>query len=474
MRSLLATSLTRTAALLAPFVICGVLGHTPLPAHAQAGGAAIPQTLRVDPGQAVFSITPAGQWSFGVRGRGLLVESGSIAVYTTDEDGKLVECLGTTSGVKSLLPPGGVALVQEGAPSGTRYPSTRADDDDDGLVDEDPLDRVDNDRDGRIDEDFAAIGDAMAVVKFGPASTGGKVSVRQEVYAWSLSHIDRMVASTIVVRNISAASLKGVRVGVKVVPGEAIAGNRMLARSKQSQVSEFSSVSILLRGYEESLAILLFAPSSEETAQWDVRDDGETILAVSPVLSDIPSGETATLHLAVLAAPADETRTTRAVQSARRTVLGDGVARMIPPPVAVTPLTGADTAPGEDSPAADGAPAVDAFWLKPGKLDDVLLAGSPNPFRDAITIEYEIPTSTVDEDGVEHIFTGAAVPASVKVYNVTGRLIATLVEAAHAPGRYRTGWTAQNDLGGSVASGVYYVKLAIGKRSVTKRLVQIK
>jgi flagellar hook assembly protein FlgD len=80
----------------------------------------------------------------------------------------------------------------------------------------------------------------------------------------------------------------------------------------------------------------------------------------------------------------------------------------------------------------------------------------------------------LDEDGVEHILSGAAVATSVKVYNVTGRLIATLVESTHGPGRYRTGWTAQTDDGGSVASGVYYVKLTIGKRSVTKRLVQLK
>ena len=90
MRSLLATSLSRTAALLAPFVVCGVLGDTPLPAYAQAEGAPNPQTLRVNPGEAVFTITPAGRWSFGLRGRGLLVESGSIAVYTTDDDGKLI------------------------------------------------------------------------------------------------------------------------------------------------------------------------------------------------------------------------------------------------------------------------------------------------------------------------------------------------------------------------------------------------
>jgi hypothetical protein len=127
-----------------------------------------------------------------------------------------------------------------------------------------------------------------------------------------------------------------------------------------------------------------------------------------------------------------------------------------------------------DQPAHAETPATDVFWLTPGKLEDILLSGSPNPFRDAISIEYEIPTRTLDEEGVEHTLSGGAVSTSVKVYNVTGRLIATLVESQHGPGRYRTGWTAQTDEGSAVASGVYYVKLTIGKRSVTKRLVQLK
>ena len=50
------------------------------------------------------------------------------------------------------------ATVQ-GAPQGARFPWPGADDDGDGMEDEDPLDGLDNDLDGLIDEDFAAISD---------------------------------------------------------------------------------------------------------------------------------------------------------------------------------------------------------------------------------------------------------------------------------------------------------------------------
>jgi FlgD Ig-like domain len=52
----------------------------------------------------------------------------------------------------------------EGISGGRRGELTRADDDRDGQIDEDPLDGLDNDGDGSVDEDFAAISDAMFVV----------------------------------------------------------------------------------------------------------------------------------------------------------------------------------------------------------------------------------------------------------------------------------------------------------------------
>jgi len=75
----------------------------------------------------------------------------------------------------------------EGCPGGVRGPMSGADDDSDGLVDEDPLDGVDNDEDGNVDEDFAAIGDEMLV----SCSVNGrlKAALSEESYAWSYGHM---------------------------------------------------------------------------------------------------------------------------------------------------------------------------------------------------------------------------------------------------------------------------------------------
>lgn len=73
-----------------------------------------------------------------------------------------------------------MAFVAEGADHGLRGFSPGADDDRDGMVDEDRLDGRDNDGDGRVDEDFAAIGDRMAVWHREDA-TG---TVHAELYHW--------------------------------------------------------------------------------------------------------------------------------------------------------------------------------------------------------------------------------------------------------------------------------------------------
>ncbi len=76
--------------------------------------------------------------------------------------------------------------LSEGGRGGARLPSAEADDDGDGLIDEDVFDGRDNDGDGLEDEDFAAIGEKMRVAR---ALDGeGKARVLHNTYTWSYEH----------------------------------------------------------------------------------------------------------------------------------------------------------------------------------------------------------------------------------------------------------------------------------------------
>ncbi|MEE9269435.1 MAG: FlgD immunoglobulin-like domain containing protein [Candidatus Krumholzibacteria bacterium] len=113
------------------------------------------------------------------------------------------------------------------------------------------------------------------------------------------------------------------------------------------------------------------------------------------------------------------------------------------------------------------------FWKSDGKLSRELLNGSPNPFRGVTTIFYEVPSVVETADG-RRIESAGAFETNVKVYNVTGRLVAVLVDRQEFPGVHSVNWNAVDDSGNPVASGVYYIKLQIEQRYITRRLTLLK
>ncbi|MDH4338734.1 MAG: T9SS type A sorting domain-containing protein [Candidatus Krumholzibacteria bacterium] len=98
-----------------------------------------------------------------------------------------------------------------GALGGKRIPSMMADDDGDGLIDEDRLDGFDNDGDGLIDEDYAGISDQMLSRVFRddtpeatqvyPQHNPMHLSVREESYQFSNPDYDDFVGFTFWITN---------------------------------------------------------------------------------------------------------------------------------------------------------------------------------------------------------------------------------------------------------------------------------
>lgn len=88
---------------------------------------------------------------------------------------------------REVIYAGGRDRLQEGCPGGMRIPPERADDDGDGLLNEDFLDGKDNDGDGLVDEDFAAVGDRMTVVETASRHTGFRLLNR--IFSWTYNHV---------------------------------------------------------------------------------------------------------------------------------------------------------------------------------------------------------------------------------------------------------------------------------------------
>jgi len=84
----------------------------------------------------------------------------------------------------------------------------------------------------------------------------------------------------------------------------------------------------------------------------------------------------------------------------------------------------------------------------------------PNPFNPSTRIEFSIPQ---------------AARVRLDVYDVHGRLVATLVDRQSAPGMQSVVWNGRDRNGAGVASGVYFYRLTLpGQRSLTRKLVLLK
>jgi hypothetical protein len=83
----------------------------------------------------------------------------------------------------------------------------------------------------------------------------------------------------------------------------------------------------------------------------------------------------------------------------------------------------------------------------------------PNPFNPSTTIRY-----TVKEDG----------PVRLEVFDVTGRMVKTLMSAFQSRGTHTILWDGTTDTGIKVASGMYYYDLVSGGATQYKKAVVVK
>jgi hypothetical protein len=88
-----------------------------------------------------------------------------------------------------------------------------------------------------------------------------------------------------------------------------------------------------------------------------------------------------------------------------------------------------------------------------------LLQNQPNPFNWSTVIEYSLSVSS---------------SVTLNIYDLTGRLVKTLVEGPREPGHYSIGWNGKDDAGRQVASGVYFYRLKAGDFVDTKRLILLR
>jgi hypothetical protein len=104
--------------------------------------------------------------------------------------------------------------------------------------------------------------------------------------------------------------------------------------------------------------------------------------------------------------------------------------------------------------------------LKPEiPIDYALFQNYPNPFNPITKIKFEIPAGQRYTIG----FQNKAIVVQLKVFDITGREITTLVNEQLTPGTYEATFDGSN-----FSSGIYFYRLKTEDFAETKRMVLLK
>jgi len=83
----------------------------------------------------------------------------------------------------------------------------------------------------------------------------------------------------------------------------------------------------------------------------------------------------------------------------------------------------------------------------------------PNPFNSTTMVKYGLAAES---------------PVSITVYDILGRIVRSIDEGTRQPGYYQVIWDGKNANGSSVASGIYFYKIAAGEMTQIKRMLYLK
>ena len=99
---------------------------------------------------------------------------------------------------------------------------------------------------------------------------------------------------------------------------------------------------------------------------------------------------------------------------------------------------------------------------KPEKI--ALFQNYPNPFNPTTTIKFKVQSSRFK----------VPVHTTLKIYNLLGQEVRTLVDEPKSAGDYEVVWDGKDDEGKEVASGIYFCKLTAGSYQKTNKMILLR
>ena len=93
------------------------------------------------------------------------------------------------------------------------------------------------------------------------------------------------------------------------------------------------------------------------------------------------------------------------------------------------------------------------------QISELSTTNYPNPFNPETIISYQLPA-----DGV----------VSLKIYNIKGQKVRTLIDAPQKKGLQQVLWNGMNDKGEPCSSGFYFYRIKHANESITRKILMLK
>ncbi len=100
-----------------------------------------------------------------------------------------------------------------------------------------------------------------------------------------------------------------------------------------------------------------------------------------------------------------------------------------------------------------------------------LFQNYPNPFNATTLIPFTVAPRPVDGS---QLTVHSLIPTTLKIYNILGQEIKTIVDEEKLPGTYEVYWDGTDNSGVQVASGIYFYRLRAGQHSEVKKMLLVK
>jgi hypothetical protein len=130
---------------------------------------------------------------------------------------------------------------------------------------------------------------------------------------------------------------------------------------------------------------------------------------------------------------------------------------------------------------------ADAGQGKSGEVASIALHSFPNPFNPVLNVSFSVGLSSTDvplnlselasssPGAISRAFSegsGASLHRLVlRVYDVSGRLVRTLIDEELSPGSYSAVWRGTDEQGNMVSSGIYFLRLEAGDQALAKKVI---